>query len=317
MVSGIVTRGLFYWLRAPRNNADIRADEWLLGSVRLLLGLCYLGALIRPGSIDESRTYETLAIVYLTYGLLILLLLDFRQHLSPLIQIAIHVLDIVWATQLATFIHWPAMAFLLFFFVIVGSVFCWGFWEAHLTLAAYFTFWVLGCYLHHPEHLTELLSQSSLTLVPEALLYVGLSCTAGLLAEAKSVRSESQAISSMTNNLRHEPGLERAISGLCAEGRQLFGATQVLVVAQEQNTNRATLYRSIPSQPNIHIRELGPHEQLCYLFPEPGESMRLTVGRHPGNRIRCHTLAEKKVKPSILRPEILSSFFRRIPFAFF
>jgi len=135
VVRGIVTRGLFYWLRPPRNNADIRGDEWLLGFVRLLLGLCYLGALVRPGSVDESTAFETLAIIYLTYGLLILLLLQSRQQLSPYTHIAIHAMDIVWATQLATSRHWPAIAFVLFFFVIVGSVFRWGFWEAHLTLA--------------------------------------------------------------------------------------------------------------------------------------------------------------------------------------
>jgi hypothetical protein len=314
VVRGIITRGLFYWLRAPRNNADIRTDEWLLGIVRPLLAVCYLGALVRPGSIDAPRSFEILAICCLTYGMLVPLLLLSRPHLSPYTHIAIHVVDIVWATQLATLNHWPAMAFVLFFFVIVSSIFRWGFWEAHLTLATYFAFWVLGCYLHHPEHLTELLSQSSLALIMEAIMYFGLTCMAGLLAEAKSVRSESQSISRMIEDLRTEPGLERAISGLCSEGRQLFGATQVMVVAQDLNRNRTMRYRSISSQSETEIRELSIAEQFHFLFPAPGKSMRLSVGRPPANPLRCHTLADGKVKPSILNPDMIAGFLSAHPF---
>jgi signal transduction histidine kinase len=314
VVRGIATRGVFYWLRAPRNNADIRADEWILGIMRLLLGLCYLGALVRPGSVDEFSTFKTLVIIYLTYGLLVLLLLQSRPQLSPYSHIAIHGMDIVWATQLATLSHWPEMAFVLFFFIIVGSVFRWGFWEAQLTLASYFVFWVLSCYLHDPGHLAQEFSQSALVQVPEALLYFGLTCTAGLLAEAKSARSESQSISGIIENLRTESGLERAISGVCSEGRRLFGATQVLVVTQDLDRNRTTLYRAIRSQSEVQIRELGAAEQSLYCFPEPGESMRLSIGRPPANQFRCHTLADRKVKPSTLRPDILPGFLSAHPF---
>jgi two-component sensor histidine kinase len=314
VVREIVTRGLFYWLRAPRNYADIRADERILGILRLLLGFCYLGALVRPGSIDESGAFEALAIIYLTYGLLILLLLRYRPFLSPYTHIAIHVMDIIWAAQLATLIHWPTMAIVLFFFIIASSAFRWGFWEAHLTLASYFGFWALGCYLHHQDHLAQEFSQSTLTLVPDALLYIGLACTAGLIAEAKSVRSERQSISRMIENLRTESRVERAISAGCSEGRQLFGAMQVLVVAQDLDRNRATLYRSIRSQSEVQMRELGAAEQALYCFPDPGESMRLSIGHRPANLVHCHMLADGKVKPGTLRPDILSGFLSAHPF---
>ena len=39
MIRDILTRGVFYWLRAPRNYADFNHEQWVMGGARLFLSV--------------------------------------------------------------------------------------------------------------------------------------------------------------------------------------------------------------------------------------------------------------------------------------
>jgi signal transduction histidine kinase len=206
------------------------------------------------------------------------------------------------------------MSFVLFAYILGSSILRWGFWEAHLTASIYFFFWIFGSICHHPAHLLELLAQGPLELFLQALLYFGFTCTAGFIAEALATRSESNALALIRSEIRGQSGIEQAISNVCSQGRQLYAAMQILVVTQEQSTNRATLYRSIRSQSDVEMRPLEPCDQFRYLFPEPGESMRAVLSRPYSDELRCHKMMEQKVVSNGEAPQMLPQFLSAHPF---
>ena len=205
MVRGIVTKGAFYWLRAPRNAFELRTDEWILGVIRLLLGVCYLGAILRSDSGFNLRIYEISSLAFLGYGILILAFLHFRRVQPPFFHIYIHCTDIVWAAQLICLMHWPAMSFALLFFVMMSTAFRWGFWEAHLTFAVFYILLLTGQFFYNPSLVHAWRSMGRMEFFVEATLYVGMICMIGMLAEARASRTAIGAVDSdaIRINLRY------------------------------------------------------------------------------------------------------------------
>ena len=97
--------GVFYWLRAPRNSADVRHDEWILAFARLLLSAGCLAAVIYAKKTDFVQYYEAFSLSYFVYSLLVILGLRLRPHPHPLFYIGIHCIDILWVVNLVILIH--------------------------------------------------------------------------------------------------------------------------------------------------------------------------------------------------------------------
>jgi signal transduction histidine kinase len=307
----ILSRGMFYWLRAPRNSADLHLDEWILASVRLLLSICYLSALIRPGGAISTKSSSVLLISYVAFSLAILLLLRLRTQLSVFSHIAIHLADILLATQLIILIRWPSMSFVLFFFIMACAALRWGFWEAHMTFAAFLIILLIGCYTHNPVLLHQWLSKNSSELLPEALLYIAVSCMVGLLAEAKAVRSEGNFLARIAEGIRIEPGLEQALYAICKECRRLFGAAQILFAACDRETNQSTLFSVARSQDVLQFWELDSTEREKYLFLKRGTSVRLKLQSRSGRvQYKCMTLAAGEIRKSESECDLPDDFLR-------
>ena len=203
MVKGIFTRGLFYWLRVPKNNADLRTNEWVLAFIRLLLGVCYLAGIIHPRTTPDLRTYEFAAVAYLLYGILVIAVLYSRRVLPSYFHIALHFADILWATQLICIAHGTVMFAAFLFFVMASTAFRWGFWEAYLTLVSFSFLLLAAAYSQRPELLLAWQSKGHLELSLEAMRYFAIICAIGLLAETKAVRSGKQRDGSIDGRVPH------------------------------------------------------------------------------------------------------------------
>jgi signal transduction histidine kinase len=311
----ILKRGMFYWLRAPRKYSDIRLDEWILVTGRLLLSICYLGALIRTDSIGISNSAGILLLLYLTFSLLVLFILRFRTHLSPASHFVIHLIDVLVATQLILLIPWPSMSLALFLFVMASTAIRWGFWEALLTLAAFCIFLLIGFYTHSSILLHQLRSKSPSELFPEALLYLAITCFIGLLAEAKAERSEGYFLAGIAAGIRIEPGLQHALYSVCSEELHLFGANQVLVVTHERDTNQFSLFRVARSQEGLQSLDLDVSQQTQYLFPAPATAMRVVrSGQSRQPQYRSCTLASGEMKRSSENFRLPDDFQANHPF---
>ena len=297
MVRGIVTKGAFYWLRTPKSRSDVRADEWILAIIRLLLGLCFLTALFRPESTYNIRLYAVVAIGFVCYGILAAAALSFLQVLPLHLQIYVHCLDLFWATLLACLVFWPTMTLAVTLFVIIITVFRWGFWEAILTAAAFSSLLMAGYGMFQPARVIAWQSVSRKELLAEGMFYSGMVCMIGLLAQAKATRTESLAMSRMISDIRIQSGLEHALRSLARQGIRMYGATQFLVVIHEKAGNRLRLFRTISSHAAVPSTVLDASQHPEYFFPEPGMSMRVSFG-HSARRkmIRCFECADWRMR---------------------
>jgi signal transduction histidine kinase len=295
----ILKRGMFYWLHAPRKYSDVRLDEWILATGRLLFSICCLGVLIRKSNTGSSHSAGVLLLLYLIFSLSVLLTLRFRTQLRPASHFVIHLLDILLATQLILLVPWLSMSLALFIFVMASTAIRWGFWEAILTFAAFCLFLLVGCYTHNPILLHQLESKTLLELLPEALIYSAIACFIGLLAEAKAERSEGHFLADIAGGIRIEPGLQQAMYSVCSEELQLFGANRILVVAHEKDTNQSSLFTVIHSQEGLQSLDLDSSQQAKYLFPAPATAMHAERNSQSGQtQYRSYALVSGELKRS-------------------
>jgi signal transduction histidine kinase len=312
MVRSIIARGLFYWLRAPRNHADVRLDEWILAVARLLLSACYLAALLRADSTSALKVY---VLLYLLYSLLIILWLRVYPRLSPMAHIEFHCGDILWATQLIILGHWPAMSYVVFFFVMAGTAIRWGFWEAILTAAIFCLTLPVGFYFVHTG-IGQLWHYGSISeFVSEALFFLIIVCLVGVLAEAKAMRSEGHFMARAIEGIRLQSGLDQALRILCTQAFQLYSPKQLLLVTHDRKRNRMLLYRLSGSRNAFRSVELPASRRETYLFPPPAPCWRLAIDRpYRKHRFGCLRLEEGKIKKDKTACGMPDSFLTEHPF---
>jgi signal transduction histidine kinase len=313
MAASILANGPFYWLRAPRNNDGIRLDEWIIAIARLLLSICYLAVLISPHS---SASLKIFVSFYLLYSLLIILLLRTYSLLSPLVHVGIHCADILWAIPMIIVGHRPEMSFVIFFFVIAGSAFRWGFLETLLTAAIFCVTLPLGFGIFDSS-MVQLYHRASISeLVAPALVFVAIVCFIGLLAEVKAARSEETFLARVLEGIRVGAGLEEVIGIICKYALQLYGSTQVLFVMHDRKRNQCQLYRLARSQEALQHNMLDSSQQKQYFFPAPANWWRLAIGHpHSKNRFTCHTLRADKIKKEKTRCGLPDTFLTQHPFS--
>jgi signal transduction histidine kinase len=289
----ILKKRMFYWLRAPRNNSDLRLDEWILAIGRFLLGICYLGFLIHTSGSGISQSAIILLLFYPVFGLSVLLVLRFKTHSGPAIHFVIHLADVFLAAQLILLVPWASMSLALCLFLMASTAIRWGFWEALLTLAAFCAFLLIACCIYGQIALHHLRSINMWELLAEAMLYITLTCVIGLLAEAKAERTEGHFLAEIAARIRIEPGLQHAMHSVCSEELQLFGARQALVVAHERDSNQFSLFNIARPQEGLQSLELDASQQAAYQFPAPATCVRVAKSRRrPKARYQSYALKE-------------------------
>jgi signal transduction histidine kinase len=313
VVRGIITKGAFYWLRAPRSCADLHKEEWILAIIRLLLGFCYLGAFFHPDRIHYLQTYEIIALAYIGYGVLIIIALARNLNLSPYCHICIHCLDLLWASQLTGLTHWPTVAYAMLFFIMVSTAFRWGFWETPLTFVIFHALAYLGYSLYNSQSVLALPFIGRSNIWMEDLLYVAMIVAVALLAEAKAARSENDASARILAQVRTQSGLEQTLRIATDEGIQVYGAAQILLVMRDINRNRVLLFRNSGLSKANTMTDMDVAHAKPYLFLESGVAIRLDAARGPG-RYRCMALSQGKIGNLMFNDCLPKAFMEAHPF---
>jgi signal transduction histidine kinase len=249
----------FRWrFRARLSPGEIRRTERWLASARVFLAISALVAIwIDPGAIRYSPWTYWLLGVYIVHGVVIMLLLRWRQQSTPAFRLLVHAADIVWPALMAFFTAWQGNPFFLFFvFVLAAAAYRWGLWETLGTAASAvallwigmlalhfgFTRW-LGGLLFHQRLLFvrgELADFEPKNLFMRAVYLGVLALLLGYLAEQqKQLRAEKAVIARVLGKARVEAGLTATLQEITGELLSMYGAKQLLIASQEGSNHRA------------------------------------------------------------------------------
>ncbi len=279
MLRTILARGMFYWLRAPRNYADVRRDEWALARARLLISAACLLAIFWLMAHRNPTLNWKLPLAYFIYSLLILLTLRIFPRWNPKYHMAVHFADILWAAQLTVLTGWPAIFFALVIFIMASSGARWGFWEALLTAFSLLLAVFLTHFVYHPSISHALNFVVELEFFPAGLLCLALVFAYGLLGESRATRAENSAIARILQGTDLETGFEKALHHMAKEGMPLLGALQTLVVIDDRGTSQCSIYRITGPQATLESGEILPQQRGQYFFQPPASSWSVGLSR--------------------------------------
>jgi signal transduction histidine kinase len=287
----IYARGMFYWLRAPRDYGEVRHDEWALAIARLVLSAGCMGVIIWEEGVVPGLHLKLL-FAFLIYSLLILAALRVFPQWHPLFHAGVHFADTVWAAPLIVLVGHPSVFFVLALFVIANSVMRWGFWEALLTIVLLCTFIPLMHLSYGIPPQQDL--RQALEVFPYVLLGFAIAIAAGLIAEARASRSETYSTKQILQDIRLQTGFEAAIQRLGSIGLRVYGASRLMLAIHNNRTGQGTLLQIAGLDAILESREIRHSQHGYYFFPAPGESWRV-VRTERQEDFKCHTLDAGKV----------------------
>jgi signal transduction histidine kinase len=280
-------------LRVPPDPGETRRIERWLASARVFLAISAVVAIrMDPTELGHSWAAYGLFVFYLANGILILMLLRRRQQSTAAFRLLVHAGDIVWPALISIFAEGPRSPFFLFFFfVLAAAAYRWGVWETLGTAAAEVALlWIESFFLLHvqlgpdgslPWHIfsglhvnVEEFDPSRLFMLSVYLIVMGL--LLGYLAEQqKHLRAEKAVVNRILSRVRVEAGLTGTIQQFFSETISMYGASRLIVAAQEAHSHRifvGELNKSMNGVPSeFHWLESPPRDALIYLHDFPGD----------------------------------------------
>lgn len=279
-------------LRIPPDPGETRRIERWLATARVFLAVSTLVAIrMDPTELGHSWAAYGLFVFYLANGILIIMLLRRRQQSTAAFRLLVHAGDIVWPAVISIFAEGPRTPFFLFFFfVLAAAAYRWGLWETLGTAAAEVallwmeSLWVLHV-LEAPGGASRLSAFTGLKINvsefdPERLFMLSvyllvMGLLLGYLAEQqKHLRAEKAVVTGLLSKIRVEAGLTGTIQQIFSECMAMYGASRVVVAAQEAHSHRVfvgELGRSTNGIPaDFHWLESGARDSKIYLEGFPG-----------------------------------------------
>ena len=294
-MSGLRTeanRSFFGRPQAPPDPSEVRRTERWLASARVFLAISALVAIrMDPTQLGHSRAAYGLFVFYLANGILVLMLLRRRQASTASFRLMVHAADIVWPAFISVFADGPRSPFFLFFvFVLTAAAYRWGLWETLSTAAAEVVLlWVESFLLLHvwatrsgdlPWHIFSGLRINTAEFEPKRLFMLSvyllvMGLLLGYLAEQqKHLRSEKAGVTRMLAKVRVESGLTGTLQQISREMVAMYGASRMLLAAQEIHSQRRFLgeLRSVNGElSDFAWLDSRPREAKIYLEDFPGE----------------------------------------------
>ena len=277
---------------APADPSEVRRTERWLASARVFLAVSALVAIrMDPTQLGNSPAAYGLLGFYMGNSILVLMLLRRRKASTARFRVLVHAADIVWPAFISVFGDGPRSPFILFFvFVLTAAAYRWGLWETLSTAAAEVVLlWTESFVLFHvwatrggPLHWrffsglqmnTTEFEPNRLFMLSVYLLVMGL--LLGYLAEQqKHLRAEKAGVNRMLSKVRVESGLTGTLQQISGEVVTMYGATRMVVAAQEIHSRRSFLgeLRNDNGKPSdFKWLDSRPREAKIYLGDFPGE----------------------------------------------
>ena len=293
-LSRLAPRYRFLWrLRAPSSPGEIRRIERWLASARVFLAISALFAIwMDPSEIGYSAWAYWALGVYIVHGVVVMMLLRFRQQSTAAFRLLVHAADVIWPVFISAFAAGQRGPFFLFFvFVLMAAAYRWGLWETLGTAATEIVLlwaeslainrgvaqWAEGFFLRHgipplgldisdlgPKHL----------MLSVYLLVTGL--LLGYLAEQqKQLRAEKEVIARILGGARVDAGLTGTLQRILGELLSMYGARRALIASQEANSYRVFLGEVRASKENpslLNWQEVPPADRDIYLYKYPADA---------------------------------------------
>jgi signal transduction histidine kinase len=279
-------------LRIPPDPGETRRIERWLATARVFLAVSAVVAIrMDPTEIGHSWAAYGLFVFYLANGILILMLLRRREQSTAAFRLLVHAGDIVWPAVISIFAEGPRSPFFLFFFfVLAASAYRWGLWETLGTAAAEVgLLWIESLFLLHVPLATgslpwrsfvglrvnvEAFEPNRLFMLSVYLIVMGL--LLGYLAEQqKRLRAEKAVVNRILSRVRVEAGLTGTIQQIFSETIAMYGASRLVVAAQESHSHRVfvgELNNSGTGTPSeFQWLDSAPRDAKTYLGDFPGD----------------------------------------------
>jgi signal transduction histidine kinase len=297
-------------LRAPADPGEIRRTERWLATARVFLAISALVAVwMDPGEIRRSAWAFWLLGFYIVHGVLIMLLLRFRQRSTPAFRLLVHGADIVWPALICSFTTGQGSPFFLFFvFVLAAAAYRWGAWEtAGTAVAAVLLLWVQSFLIHlgvadridqfllasnlPPLHLNIAdYEPKSLFMHSTYLIVIGL--LLGYLAEQqKQLRAEKVVIARVLGRARVESGLTGTLQDIVGELLTMYGSKHALIASQETSSQHIFVaeVRNVGNQASFQWLAPAQSDRDVYLYECPAETSY--VWRKQADSLSLHLTA--------------------------
>jgi len=279
-------------LRIPPDPGETRRIERWLATARVFLAISTLVAIrMDPTELGHSWAAYGLFVFYLANGILIIMLLRRRQQSTAAFRLLVHAGDVVWPALISIFAEGPRTPFFLFFFfVLAAAAYRWGLWETLGTAAAEVALlWVESLVVLHlwsePGGSARLRALTGLQVNvrefdPQRLFMLSIylivmGLLLGYLAEQqKHLRAEKAVITGILSRVRVEAGLTGTLQQIFGEALSMYGASRLLVAAQESHSHRifvGELTRPAHgAQSEFRWLETKPRDATVYLEDFPG-----------------------------------------------
>jgi signal transduction histidine kinase len=272
--------------------SEVRRTERWLATARVFLAVSALVAIyMDPTQLGRSNAAYGLFVFYLANSTLVLMLVRRRKASTVSFRIMVHAADIIWPAFISIFAEGPRSPFFLFFvFVLTAAAYRWGWWETLSTAAAEVVLlWMESFALLHVPALrggtlpwqilsglqinTTEFEPKRLFMLSVYLLVMGL--LLGYLAEQqKHLRAEKAGVTRMLAKVRVDMGLTGTLQQICREVVTMYGASRLLIAAQEIHSQRRFLgevSRVDGELSDFKWLDSRPTESKTYMADFPGD----------------------------------------------
>ena len=280
-------------LRAPADPSETRRIERWLATARLFLAISALAAIyMDPTQLGHAPIAYGLLGFYLVHGVLVMTLLRRREQSTPSFRLLVHTADIIWPAFISIFAEGPPGSpfFLFFFFVLAAAAHRWGVWETLGTAAAEVVLlWMESVVVRYvwlapggavPWHVLAGLRVNVAEFEPKRLFMLSvyllvMGLLLGYLAEQqKQLRTEKSVVALILGKARVETGLTGTLQEIFREIITLYGASRLLIAAQEVHSHRVFLgevrcSRNLRSE--LRWLDFAARDAEVYLYNCPGE----------------------------------------------
>jgi signal transduction histidine kinase len=275
--------------------SEVRLAERVIAVARALLAAAAVTIVgfDPPGPSRYAAITTSLIFAFALFSMLLLAILLRARTIPRRLPIVVHTTDIAFAAALTLFSEGPSSPLFTFLlYPLLAAAYRWGFREVMITACVVDGLIGAEAILLHKRVLSTALGFEFRFFLLRALYVAATGAAVGYLAESeKRRRLEDRAIALVLVRARLGGKLSETIDLVLVSVKNVFKATEVLLVLQEQQSGRTWLWTTDHAGPDGHPVQIPASGHDDYLFDVPGAAWHATGGLLPWGRRKFEILA--------------------------
>lgn len=284
-------------LQAAGQPQEAGRTERVLAAARVMLVLAAMAALaLDPAEPAHLAHFAYLLCgIYLLYGLLVLVWLQYHSRTTRQFQAWLQAIDIIWPLALSIFTTGLGAPFLLFyFFVLLESAYRWGFRETLMTTAAMVGLVLARDFLQVSGPGVQVTWRKTLPwglFLMQGPYFAIMGTLVGYLGEWEKIpRWMAVARVRALSGIQARTSLRGAVRASLQVMCMLAGARRAMIVLEEAATERAFLWDAqvspeAESGMALASYELSAAQRAYYLFNTPGNAWHVVRHKERPGRV--------------------------------